>query len=210
MMALLLVTLILNWGCAAKTFPDYPERPINEYPYTGEIEDGLAVALDPLLSNTETNKYFDNPLLEYKILAIGFSAENRNPTTSFVLSPDRMVLKEVQFGKPSLDQVATFTTAKTLGIIGLVCACMLMVPAEAAFLITSAHLASDVACDRDNVVCKELRTTTLSPGEKAQGFLYFYLPQISTIPDRLVVHLEAMDLGTQEWQSFDLPIAWKR
>ena len=118
-------------------------------------------------------------------------------------------LKEVKFEKPELDQVADYSGARTVGTIAVVSIplspilAIALIPASASMTSTASEL-------RYNYFCKEFRTTTLSPGEKARGFLYFHLDDMKNMPDKMFLNVEAMDLNDHNWMEYNLPIAWKQ
>lgn len=205
-----MIVALIGSGCTAKRLPQYPFEPVAGAQGTGEIEDGLVVSVWSLSDAGESEAYFGKDLLaDAGVLALPISVENRSRGSSFMIDPDRIVLKDRTRGKPDLDQVASYAAGKAVSTAGVVC--VLLCPiASLALIPTGAKMISSAGERRHNFVCKELRTTTLSPGETAHGFVYFTCSGGDSAGSHATLHVEALDLKAHEWRSIDLPVAWNR
>ena len=90
--AILSMTLALS-GCGSQLV-DYRPRPIEQYRHF-QVQDGLAVAVEPLTDGAEAERYFGSDLVSAGRLAVLVIVENRG-STSVLVSTDKIALGETQ------------------------------------------------------------------------------------------------------------------
>ncbi len=207
---LLSATVALN-GCSTMKLPEHPVQPANYSPYS-QIKDGLAVAIEPLTSSQESEKYFGTDLLSAGILAVFVTAENRGAPSSFLVTKEQFSLREGQAEvheasrRDQLGSEAAGQTINTVGALGLVIVPILALP----LVFVGSKMTSDATVVKQNFAVKELQAKTLSSGEEIHGFVYFQLLPGHTGPGQWTVHLEAQDLNTKEVKSFDFTFEWRK
>jgi hypothetical protein len=188
--------MIVLSGCATKKLPEHEMPPLTYYPYSQE-KDGLAVAVQPVMSPQESKKYFGTDLLSAGILAVFVTAENRNSPSSFLVSREKFSLRFQQTeasGVSRRDQLRSEVPGQVVMITGAA----LSLP----LLFVGTKLISDANVVKNNFAVKELQAKTLSSGEKIHGFVYFQLPQGQAAAGR-TLHVEIQELTTKQVNSFD-------
>jgi hypothetical protein len=196
--------LLLN-GCATLTIPAYEVQSINHYTSL-QIRDGLAVAMRPLTDPKESKQYFGTNLLAADVLAILVVAENRNPSSSFLLSKDQLALRAGETAAQSTsgrDEVRSEAGGQAMMLAG---AALISLP----LLFGGAKIASDANVIQHNFAVKELQTQTLSPGESTHGFVYFRVAKGTMVSDQWTVQLAARELGSNNIERFDFPFVWRK
>lgn len=167
---------VLAIGCATMELPDYKAGKIEDYA-NSQIKNDLAVAVHPILEKSESKKYFGTSLLEANILAFLVVAENRGSKQTFLISKEnfRLGKREIFTDKAARDErVGSVDTAKPFAVVGTV------IPIASPLIIIAAKIFSDATVIKHNMAVKELTRKTISPGGRAEGFVYFALPEAST------------------------------
>jgi hypothetical protein len=202
-----LVALVLTLhGCATMQLPDYQAQSIERY-QTLQIQDGLAVAIHPLTRKEETKQYFGTDLSAANIPAEFVMAENRNTTSSYLVAKDQFALQtgEASAGQDTrLQQHGSETTA--VAGMAVMAAGVIVTPlliAALPIMFAGMKQISDADVIKHNFATKELRTSTLSPGEMIQGFVYFKLPEEEVATQQWHIRLQVRDLRNQEAKHFD-------
>jgi hypothetical protein len=201
-------------GCSTPRLPKYEAQPPSQYSYS-YVKDGLVVAIHPLMSKQETEKYFGTDLLSANILAVLVVAENQNDSASFILSKDKVSLKageatagsatgHRQVGDPSAGEA--LGAAANVGALAIVATALVSIPLG----LLAGDMISDAGVIRRNFTTNELQTKTLSPGQKVQGFVYFQLPAKHNLLPQWAVHIEAVNLSNRGANTFDFAFAWER
>ncbi len=136
---------------AAHNFPDYPVRPANEYANKA-AKGGLIVAVEPVDDPEQQKTYFNSHLNSSGILPVFLVIQNTSATDSYLF--DRSAVGLGGAGGPT--GKGGRKTASLLTSGGLV---------DLALINEATH-------ERDNMLRKEVRSTTLSPGSSVHGFVY--------------------------------------
>jgi hypothetical protein len=204
--------LILN-GCATMQLPEYKTQSLKPY-MLSYVEDGLSVAIHPLIKREESEQYFGLDLLAVNVLAVHVVAENRNSLVSFVLSKNQVSLHTegvLADQNPQRDQLVSESGGQSLTMAGAAVAGagVIFTPlliAALPLVFAGAKQFSDADVIKHNFAVKELQTNTLSPGESAEGFVYFRLPKEMDAQDQWRLRLQALNLQSKEMTSFDFPL----
>jgi hypothetical protein len=202
--SLLAVSLVwLGGGCS--TIPTEPQNP-------PQLQiDGLTLSAYPLASKKEVKQVFKVNLLDRGVLPIRLKAENRSPSTSFIIAKDKVVVMNEttratnapgQAGK----DFATWSQSKKVGtklgagvatgspVLLLVIA---MTPTPSEFVFKP---------DEERLTGREFVTRTLGPGQTADGFIYFRYSNPISPTNAYHVVSEVKNLSTGEMVPFDLKL----
>jgi hypothetical protein len=192
----IVVLLALVNGCTTLQLPLYTPQPIHRYNNV-QVKDGLAVAVQPMLDVEENEKYFGTNLLALNILPAFVISENRHASSSFILLKDRISLSAGQHavaGSP--DKARSEATAEAIGWTSVA---LISFP----LATIAVKMMSDATVVNRNFKAQEFQTKTLSPGQSAQGFVYFQLPQGVKLPDQGTIRLEALEAINKEVARFE-------
>ncbi len=151
---------------AAHKFPDYPAHPASDYA-NKVAEGGLIVAVEPVEEPGQQKMYFNFRLSSKGILPVLIVIQNTSATDSYLF--DRSAVGLGDAGGPTGKGGRKTASLRTSG--GLV----------------DLSLINDVTDVRDNLMKKEVRSKTLSPGSSVYGFVYVPVP---TDAARGKIHLQ--------------------
>jgi hypothetical protein len=206
---LTLTMLLIASGCATQ-LADYQPRPIDQYRHV-QVENGLAVVIEPLTETAEAEKYFGTDLVSKGILAVFVIVQNRGET-SILVSTEKIALGEGQVGSSPKgpDSADATATGMGVGLIGAALFPPLVVPLVVFLPIASSMIANSNEM-KHNFQTKELRTKTLSPGGSTSGFLYFKIPStVNTPTEQWAVAIELNDLTLMRMSRIVIPFQWQR
>jgi len=160
-MGTLAVLLVVQPGYASHHFPDYPVRPAGEYA-NKVVKAGLIVGVEPVEDPEHQKTYFNSRLGSQGILPVFIVIQNTSATDAYLFDKSAVGLGEAAevTGKGARE------TALPLGSGGLV---------------DLALYVADLTRFREqdnlmNLVKKEVRSKTLSPGSSMYGFVYVPVP----------------------------------
>ena len=191
-------------ACGATPFPAYPARPISDHSHSLSQE-GLVVAVRPVTSEQEAETYFGTDLLSNRVLAVFLTVENQTPMSSFIVSKDRIALTTERIPAPG-GAAGTGVGSPTAGMVMATVSVALVSPLGA---IIAAGMVERSNAIRHNLLAKEFRSDTISPGQTARGFLYFQIPESASQPGKWKLHIEALDTRLKQVREFDLLIDWR-
>jgi len=200
LVCVLSLVLVFN-GCATMRLPEHEAQSFDQYKHA-QVKSELAVAIQPLTDEKDIKEYFGTNLMSMNVLPIFITAENRNSSSSFILSKDRFSLGSAQSAHNNLGQAGSGreSAGQSVAVVGAV---LISLP----MLFAGMKMVSDSTVIKHNLKVKELQTNTLSPGEKIQGFAYFQLPDKKTRPNQWNLHLEALDTRSKKTEGFDFTFA---
>ena len=187
-----LALLCMLCGGCTTTLPPYPVRPLTGYPHR-VVQGGLALAVQPLRTEAERERYFGVDLVDEGVLPVFVLAENRSSTSSFLLSPENFRLGNAKSppsgeGGPGRDPIGLhIAAAATLSPV---------------LIVAYSTLESKGHQINQTFELNKLRDTTLSPGETVSGFVYFPYPDEARAAKTWRVDAEAPKLGTRARQRF--------
>ena len=200
--SLLLLISLLPWGCSVR-LSEYVVQPFDHYPCS-DVKKALAIAIQPLTGKKECKRYFGTNLLAMNILPVFVIVENRSHSSSFILSNDRISLTGAAESHDGPVCPKTDTSAGTA--VGSAGALLIAPP----LMLIGAAMVSNSAEIRHNLQIKQLRTVTLSPGNVAQGFAYFSIPEGGIDPGEWTVNIEVLELHSNNLENFHVPFRWNR
>lgn len=198
----LVMLLIGCHGCVALELPRYQPPPVAMSPNT-QIQDGLAVAVHPILDEGESRKYFGMSLAARNILAVFVVGENRDPSASFILFKEAVSLSAtVPSSRPSQEGIKSEAPGEALALTGAALALTGPILLAPLALSVAIQMLSDASVINHNFRSQEFQTKTLSPGQTATGFIYFQLPETTPLPDEWAIQVEAARMPDQEKRIF--------
>lgn len=197
MLICVLSSVLVCNGCATMHLPEHEAQSFDHYKHA-QAKSELAVAIQPLTDKKDIKEYFGTNLMSMNVLPIFITAENRNSSSSFILSKDRFSLGAAQSAHNNLAQAGSGreSAGQSVALVG---AALISLP----MLFAGMKMLSDSTVIQHNLKVEELQTNTLSPGEKVQGFAYFQLPDEKTRPNQWNLHLEALDTRSKKTEGFD-------
>ena len=196
------VSLLLN-GCSTMHLPDYPVRSFHSYPNT-KVDCNIGIIVQPLTNSKEIKQYFGTNLRSSDVLPVFVLVENHG-STSFLLSKERIVLVLEVDNLPQMSHPDSTKSESLPIIIGI-----LSLHDSSLFTLISAKLGSDAKEINHNLVVKELRTKTVSPGTDTKGFVYFSLPKIYNALDQLRLRISLIEIPGEKLRTIDIPLTVRR
>lgn len=217
-----LALVLLLGGCVAKAkkLPEYPVHPLSSYPYS-QVQDGLAVTIEPLTNPQESENIFGTDLLSRGIFAVYVSVENQGAPSTFILLTERFTLQTGQreehpvFDPAQVKSTTLESVQRATGGFGAVLSaatmCMMLGLPGYPFIWASDAIQKQEAEVRHKFWVEALQPgplgaaqpKTISSGEETHGFVYFPRPPGEPGPGHWVLHLEAQDINSKEVKVFD-------
>ena len=175
-------------GRAAEPFPDFPVRLARDYP-NFVTHNGLEAAAVAIENTADQKTYFRSELTSKGFVPVLVVLENRAPEGSYLLQKEGIKYtlgdRESSAATPDVHSKADSAASLVTPI----------------FLFTK--LISNASQVQQNLLTKELRSLTLSPGVSAHGFLY-----IAVAPgphrEKIHLHLPFARSGTSEMVNLEL------
>ena len=186
-------------GCMTMDIPADKIQPLSAYPVKLE-QQGLTIAVNAL-NKKEIDAVFGTNLLDDGILPVLVVAENRNPSTSFVLPKNKVVVADanaVSSGKTGVGQTKE-AVGDTLSAAGV----LLMSP----LALVGTKLSSDAGTVSHGMGLKELQSHTVDPGQQVHGYVYVPISKEARGKQvNLRAIIEATDTSNFKSMTFDIPI----
>lgn len=151
---------------ASHHFPEYPVRPAGEYAHKVS-KAGLIVAVEPVEDPEQQKKYFNSRLSSKGILPVFIVIQNTSPSQAYLFDRSAVALADIA----AISGKRERKTASLLNSGGLI----------------DLTLTTDATQVRENLMKKEVRSTTLLPGSSLRGFIYVPVP---TDTPRKKMHLQ--------------------
>lgn len=183
------VMILLSCSTARVKFKTFPEQKETLYKDSSQIT-GLKVFHKPVLSGSEAKTYFGTNLIEKNILAMYVSVFNESTNKSFIMSEDSLKLLQLENvrAKNSPEKASdnaeiiglgaglsaqAATTAMVAATIPAATGLSILFPiAQLPIAIAEAKRSLEIVIN-DNFETQRFKVTTLEPGEKESGFIYF-------------------------------------
>lgn len=174
-------------------FPDYPVRPAGDYAVTAEKGD-VTIGVQPVEDLKEQKTYFETTLTPKGFVPVFIVLQNGSNTDSFLFDKTR-----VSYGPPGSNSTGPDVHSKSGEVIGIASLATISLVGA----IVAGILNRNAEWVQENVVKKEVRSTTLSPGRSVHGFLYVPVPKEGP---REKIHLQVpiSKTGTSETLVLDL------
>jgi hypothetical protein len=196
---LALMALLPPFLCAA-SFPEYPAKTAKEYPGAQTIA-GVTVGIEPLSDPAGQKHYFKEDFLKSNFLPVFVVVENAS-------SGDRIIVKHddigVYAGEEKLAKSGPVASGRST--TGEAIAPVVEIGLSLPGMVVAGFLMARAADIRQNVVKKELRSSTLSPGQKDQGFVYLPLPKDPERRKHLRMRVRVMKVGSDEPIDFEFSL----
>jgi hypothetical protein len=191
-------------GCATKELPTYEMQTTNAS--QSKEKEELSVSIEPITTSDESKTYFGTDLLKEDILAIFVETENKSTNGSRLIVPEDFSLGPRRSGEELIEEVDKIDGAG--GEVALAGAATFAVIPIAGLPVMMAgfKMLSDASVVRHNFVDKALRTQTLSPGEKTEGFVYFQLPAEEPRSNDLVLDVVVSQMNEDAITQFEFDI----
>ena len=179
-------------GCSTMTVDTFQEPKETIYKENFEAP-GVMVYIKPMLNDAETEKLFGVNLIKKNILAMYVSVWNTSPDKNFIITEESFKVTQIESysavnrpekGSQSLGHAALgasfatdlvaqgVATAATYSAAAVPFA-MAALPAALAIQLYASNQYSDASVIKENFEIKKFRATTLEPGEKESGYLYY-------------------------------------
>jgi hypothetical protein len=170
----------------AAKFPEFPVKAAKEYPGAITIE-GLTIGVRPIADPDEQHQYFglnfstaDSFIFNRELIGIYAGEEEQaGPGHSELGNPSKTARR------------LEVASAVTLSIGAAVVASVMMMKA------------ADI---KQNLIKKELRSSTLPPGQRSGGFVFVPLPPDPEKRAHLRMRVQAMKIGSEQPSDFVFPI----
>lgn len=162
----LTVLFLVHPSDASHHFPDYPVRPAGEYA-NKVAKAGFIVAVEPVEDAAQQKTYFNSHLNSKGVLPVFVVIQNTSAEDTYLFDNFAVGLGDA----PEVTGKGARKTASQLGSGGLI----------------DLTLITEVTQVRENLMKKQIRSKTLSPGSSAYGFVYVPVP---TDAPRKKMHLQ--------------------
>jgi hypothetical protein len=147
---------------AGDKFPDYPVRAAGDYAITATVA-GVTVGVQPVESVDDQKTYFNTELSPKGFIPVFVVIQNAPVGDSYFFEK-----ANVQFGPAGSSTSAPTASSKT-GEVLMLSGAAVMSPLG---MFIGAKMISNASKVQQNMLQKELQSTTLSPGGALHGFLY--------------------------------------
>lgn len=189
-------------GCMTMDVPPDKIKPLSAYPVKLE-QQGLTIAVNAL-NRKEIDEVFGTDLLDDGILPVLVVAENRSPSTSFVLPKNKVAVADAK-AVPSGKVEGVGQTKEAVG--GTISAAGVILMSPLALLGTK--LSSDAGVVMHGLGLKEFQSHTVDPGQTVHGYVYFPYPKgAGDKPMELRAVIEVTETSNFRPLTFDLPIKY--
>jgi hypothetical protein len=184
------ILLAVSLASAVSAFPDYPGKQPKECVVLAE-KSGIAIGLEPVESVQAQKTYFGVDLAKKGFIPVFVVVENGVGSDSVIFDKSK-----VAYGDAASALVAPRTGLRTGKVIALSA-----VPFFGGF--AAAQELADAAQIQQNLMKKELQSSTISPGESVHGFLY--IPgKGGSSRAKIALRVPISKAGTDEVLDFDL------
>jgi hypothetical protein len=181
---------------AAATFPEYPVRPVSEYEFTAQGA-GVIAAAHPEEDPKEQKTYFNTELGSKGFVPV-FVVLRNDSGGSVLFRKDALLygIGELEaVGNTALPGIRSQTGEK----VGYASFAALSLGGA----IIAMKLISNASQVQQNILKKELQSTTLAPGATAHGFVYIPVPK-GRPRERIHLRISVSAAGSDENVSLEL------
>lgn len=172
-MHMFITTLVLT-GCTTLNLPEYTIQSGSSAQHLlSQTNDGLFVTVEFFYDEEKIKQYFGVYLLEKNILPVFILVENHNSSSSFLLFKENFFLNKSnnkELMKPTNIESVSSSAGEGIAIAG---AALISSP----LMLIGAQMVADTSVINHNIITKEFRKETISPGGKQKGFVYFQLQE---------------------------------
>ncbi len=198
-------------GCGTMTIPPYTAGP-SKQAKTVESQ-GLTITAESIQDKERADTYFKVSPVYRGIGIIYLQAENKSTNATWLLNEENIHLiftakagdlnahdQKVK-GDYSGAQ-ASFATTIAMELI--------FIPLAVPGVFMTMKAASDASVIEKNFVDKEWHNQTLSPGQSAQGFVYYNLDKQPKWADSASLKIDCLNITSQQTNTFNIPMAYEK
>lgn len=210
--------MLLPMGCA--THPEtyeLPAKPASSYALS-QTQDGLTVAVEPIVDKDLQKKIFGMELSSLKALPFLVVAENRNGEAGFRLDETGVsLLRKGQAAAKGESDPTVPNRSLPIGHKAVVAVWYTMIAAVpfAPVTLVPGIIAGSIAETEEKkveftnqmLVEGAFRSRTLFPGETHRGFVYFQAKDASGLKEVSALSLKATNMATGEETAFTIDLA---
>jgi hypothetical protein len=186
-------------GCASITKVE--TRQADAYEQHKE-KDGLVVGVHPFTDSKEVKDTFNVNLLANRLLPILVVAENRSPSSSFLIAKENVYV----FTDTQTNSLANKKVAEGLADSGTAIGFVAAAAGSTGLLFVGLAMAADATVIQHNLADKQFISRTLDPGQKAQGFIFFNIPEKAPPSGAYHVSVRVKNAATGELVPLDFPV----
>jgi len=189
-----IIWLSTTLSCLAASFPDYPLKPVTEYPNIVTTS-GLAVAATPLEDRRGQYKYFGMDLKARGYVPVFLVIANQSSTGSVLLGKEGLMYGPAGHSQHSLaDPAKSSKSDHALGAVEFI----------PYYGILARQMKSKSIALKQNILKKELQSSTLSPGASVQGFVFVPAHWTHSSRDKVQLSIPLIRSGSDETVTVDL------
>lgn len=195
------LTAISRGFLYAVKFPEYPVKAAKEYPGAITIE-GLTVGVQPIADPDEQHQFFGLNFSKNNFLPVLVVVENGSAADSFILNRELIGIyagEEEQAGPGHSELGNPSKTARRLEVASAVTLSIGAAVVASVMMMKAADI-------KQNLIKKELRSSTLPPGQRSGGFVFVPLPPDPEKRAHLRMRVQAMKIGSEQPSDFVFPI----
>jgi hypothetical protein len=173
-----------------QSFPNYPAKPANECPVSSQKLD-VTIGLEPVENSKIQQTYFHADLAKKGFVPVLVVIENGGAADSLVFDKAKVTYGPAD-SAPTVPSAAP-SAAKMIAVAAI----------PVLGVLSSAKMISDSSEVRQNLLRKEIQSTTLSPGTSTRGFLYLAIPK-KTPRGKIALRVPIAKASTDETFEIDL------
>ena len=187
------------------SIPKYAGGPA-KHAQTQQVQ-GLVVSADPFTDEGRARTYFKVDPTGDGVEIVHLRAENHATNATWLLTEENMFLLDgsgaILMNAHDQRVKGNFAAADAVGVTGA----LLISPA---LLVAGGKLASDAMVVQKNFVDREWHNQTLSPGQSAQGFVYFNLGNKTNWNQAMSLRFDCVNINNQLTNVITLPLAYEK
>lgn len=196
-----LLALLGTVGCGTLKIPSYPSA--NYEGGRAYESQGLTLVADPIVDKERSETFFRTDLTKAGLAVVHLKAVNESPGATWLLRLEDIFLADGSGTPgPSAQSETIKSNYAAANAVGMAGAAVISFP----LLIASGKLTKDAMVKEKNFVDKEWRNQTLSPGQSAEGFLYFRVSPENPWPAGAQLRINTLDVRSQQATTFLVPL----
>jgi hypothetical protein len=191
--ASVLATVGLLFACTP-TFDRYPEISADQYSHF-QVQEDLAIGANAITTVSEQERLLGVNFVKEGILPVYVKAENRSPIRSYIITTDKTSVYNDRGAINTSDSATSIPNKMedTAGKLEFISLWFLQMRNEATAI-------------RENMANRALVSTTLSPKESTEGFVFFNAPIDALSSKQWALHIEAQVQGSTRHLEFAIPL----
>lgn len=203
---------VVGTGCGTLKIPQYTAGPSPQA--KSSESQGLVIVVDPVLDSKRYDAYFKVDPNNRGLGIIFLRAENKSPNATWLLSEENMHLSvaahEGDINAQDQEVEGDYRKGEALLVVAMP---FLAVPGidiiAIPFMLSGSKAISDESFIQKNFVDKEWHSQTLSPGQQAEGFIYFNLERQSQWARSAVLKLDCVEVHSQQTNTITIPLTYE-